>query len=62
MLMVLLSFWKQFQIEIPVKKKKIIHPEFEKVPPKLKKILTFSKNDLIRGVIFKEILTPKFKK
>jgi len=36
--------------------------EYEKVPPKLKKILTFSKDDILRGVIFKEILTPKFKK
>lgn len=34
---------------------------YEKIP-KIKKILNFSKNDVLKGIIYKEILTPKFKK
>lgn len=45
-----------------LEKEKITPSEFEKLPSKLKKVLSFSKNDILKGIIFKEILTPKFKK
>lgn len=52
------------QEEIKPEKEKIIIEEiqpYEKIP-KIKKILSFSKNDILKGIIFKEIVTPKFKK
>ncbi len=43
-------------------KEKIVYSEYEKEHLKLKKLLTLSKNDILKGIIFKEILTTKFKK
>jgi len=45
-----------------IKKERIIHTEYEKAQLKLKRSLSFSKNDILKGIIFKEILTPKFRK
>lgn len=44
-------------------KEKLIIEEISpyKKIPKLKKILSLTRNDILKGIIFKEILTPKFK-
>lgn len=47
---------------IPEKEKLIIEEKtyYHKIP-KIKKILSFSKNEILKGIIYKEILTTKFK-
>lgn len=35
---------------------------YKKLPSKLKKAVSLSKSDIIKGIIYKEILTPKFRK
>ncbi|MDI6860710.1 MAG: hypothetical protein QMD25_01670 [Caldisericia bacterium] len=44
------------------KEKEFLPIKHEELPSKLKKVLSFSKSDILKGIIFKEILTPKFKK